>query len=80
MPLQEFLVGERAVDLGRVPEGASQVNRAEDCFLRFLIVRHPIGIGHPHAAEPNGRDVKRMAELRPPLRGDRIKTSYLTSF
>jgi hypothetical protein len=53
---EQLLVGERPVDFCCVQERAPQVDRTQDCFLRFLVVRLPVGIGHPHAAEPNRRD------------------------
>ena len=51
----QFLVGVRSVDIGRIEESNAQFERAIQCRDRFGFVAVAIEIGHAHAAEANRR-------------------------
>ena len=50
-PADESLVGERAVDVGRVEEVDAELERALDRRDRLGLVRRSVELGHSHAAE-----------------------------
>src|SRR5579885_1377045 len=50
----QFLVMPSAVNIGRVEEIHTQIERAVDDVDRFLIVTRSVKLGHSHAAQPNG--------------------------
>ncbi len=47
----QLFVGVRPIDLGRVEEIDAEVQRAIDRGQRFLLVRRPVRLAHPHATE-----------------------------
>src|SRR5216117_1646904 len=53
----EFFVGERAVNFGRVEKGDATFHRCADKRNHLLLIlRRPIAKTHPHTAHPDGRD------------------------
>jgi hypothetical protein len=53
----EFLVGERAIDLGGVEKRDAAIHGGVEQGGHFLFVLgRPIGKTHAHAAQPDGRD------------------------
>ena len=63
MPLDgaahELLVGHRPVQLRRVQEVDSELQRALDGRGRLAFIGRPVEGGHPHASEPESRDLER---------------------
>ena len=53
----EFLVGVRAVHVGRVEEGDAELERAVDGGDRLGLVPAGVELAHPHAAQPDGGDL-----------------------
>src|SRR6185437_14019217 len=58
---QQFLVGERTVDLGRVEERAAQFDRPVQRGHRFGLVGCTVAAAHAHAAEAERRDLQALA-------------------
>ena len=54
----EPLVRAPAVHVGRVEEGDSELDRALDRRDRLTLVGGAVELGHPHAAEPERRDLE----------------------
>jgi hypothetical protein len=50
----QLLVGEGAVDLGRVEEGDAAVHRRVEKIDHLLLVGRRIAKAHPHTAQPEG--------------------------
>jgi hypothetical protein len=55
----QLLVRVGAVDVRGVEEVDAQLQRPVDGRGGFVVVDWPVGIGHPHAAEPHRRDLER---------------------
>ena len=58
---EQFLVRERAVDLGGVEEGAAEFDGAMQRGDRLRLVRRTVGLAHAHAAEADRRDFEALA-------------------
>jgi hypothetical protein len=54
-PAEQLLVGERAVDLGRVEERAAQLDGAMQRGDRLALVGRAVGLAHAHAAQTDRR-------------------------
>ena len=53
----EFFVGERAVNFGRVEKGDATFHRCADKRNHLLLIlRRPVAKTHPHTAQPDRRD------------------------
>src|SRR5260370_26028789 len=50
-PAEQFLVGEGTIALGRVEEGASDLDGTVKCRDRFFLIRRTIGLAHGHTTE-----------------------------
>ena len=68
-PAQQLLVGEGAVDLGRVEEGAAELEGAVDGGDGLRLVRRAVGLAHAHAAQADRRDSR---PCRPSFRFSRL--------
>src|SRR5208337_1389849 len=55
------LVRPRTIHLRRIEERAAEVDGAMESGDRFRLVRGPIGLAHPHAAEADGGDLEALA-------------------
>ena len=55
-PADERLVATFAVRVRRVEKCHAEVERAMDSPNRFSVVRRAVALGHPHAAEADGRN------------------------
>src|SRR5207247_11008743 len=51
----QLLVGERAVDVGRIEEVDAELERAMDGGDGLGVIAAAVEVGHAHAAEPHGR-------------------------
>ena len=60
-PADQTLVGERAVDVGRVQEIDAEIDRAVNGRDRSLVIGPAVEVGHAHAAEPDRRNVRTVA-------------------
>ena len=58
---QELFVVEGAVDLGGVEEGHPELDSSLDGGNRFWIVADAIGLAHPHASQPECRDLEPLS-------------------
>src|SRR6266571_2922145 len=50
-PTEQFLVGEGTIALGRIEEGASDLDGTVQCRDRFVLIRRTIGLAHRHTTE-----------------------------
>src|SRR5260221_4917421 len=50
-PAEQLLVGEGTIALGRIEEGASDLDCTVQCRDRFLLIRRTIGLAHRHTPE-----------------------------
>lgn len=55
---QQLLVAPGTVDLGRVEDRDAEVERAMDRRDRLGLVGGAVGLAHPHAPEPESRDLE----------------------
>src|SRR5258707_1842291 len=50
-PAEQLLVGQGTIALGRIEEGASDLDCTVQCRDRFLLIRRTIGLAHRHTPE-----------------------------
>src|SRR5260221_1438715 len=50
-PAEQLLVGEGTIALGRIEEGASDLDGTVQCSDRFLLIGRTIGLAHGHTTE-----------------------------
>src|SRR5258708_22159680 len=50
-PAEQLLVGEGTIALGRIEEGASDLDGTVKCSDRFFLIRRTIGLAHGHTTE-----------------------------
>jgi hypothetical protein len=66
-PADERLVVTIAVDIGRVEQGDTQIDRLMNSRYRLVLVTPGLGIGpaHAHATQPNRADLRAALSKRP---------------